>query len=269
MTQINKAWLFDVDGVLTDPPKKKITKPEIVTEIIRLLENEPVGFITGRTVDWLEGRVISVFLEKCKDREILKNLFVSAEKGGVWGTLDLDGEIKIEVDRSLVLPEEAKEEIEKIAEKFSDIVFYDVPKKTMSSIELIDGLPTESLAKIHPQMDALIEEVLRKYGLEEDYRISSNVLATDIENKSSGKDLGTQRFVDWLKSEQINPGQFVAFGDNKEDLKMGEYLLKKGFRVTYVFVGDPKLIKKEDYSFEVILPKSLYDAGTLEYLKSH
>ena len=43
------AWIFDVDGVITNPIEKRVTLSKIVDELIRRLKkNEPIGLNTGR-----------------------------------------------------------------------------------------------------------------------------------------------------------------------------------------------------------------------------
>lgn len=266
-----KAWLFDVDGVITNPQAKKIIRLEIVDEIIKILQKgSAVGLITGRSVDWLQERVLNKFLEQCPSCNIFENLFISGEKGGVWGALGMNGKVKAEIDRSLELPKKAQDEIRSLVrDKFSDIAFYDEPKKTMSSVELIDGLRIEKFKEIQPNLDSLIRNILKQHNLEKDFRVDSVLISSDIQNKRAGKDLGTQRFINWLRENNFTPAQFIAFGDNHSDLAMGEYLFNKGYKVTYVFVGKPDLITKDYYPFEVIYTLKLYDEGTLEYLASH
>lgn len=56
------AYLFDVDGVITDPVEKKITKPELVSILTSKLENgTPCSFISGRGIDWLRTHVMEEF----------------------------------------------------------------------------------------------------------------------------------------------------------------------------------------------------------------
>lgn len=48
--QVDTAYLFDVDGVLTDPVEKRVDREEIFSEIIsRLQSGQPVAFNTGRS----------------------------------------------------------------------------------------------------------------------------------------------------------------------------------------------------------------------------
>ena len=49
-----KAYIFDVDGVITSPYEKQVKENELLRIIAEKLKNsEPVAFNTGRTIQWV------------------------------------------------------------------------------------------------------------------------------------------------------------------------------------------------------------------------
>jgi hydroxymethylpyrimidine pyrophosphatase-like HAD family hydrolase len=54
-----KAWLFDVDGVLTNPQEKKIVESKIIEFLIKILSSgELIGLNTGRSLEFVEKEVL-------------------------------------------------------------------------------------------------------------------------------------------------------------------------------------------------------------------
>jgi hydroxymethylpyrimidine pyrophosphatase-like HAD family hydrolase len=53
------AYLFDVDGVLTDPQTPEVVKPEMIARLIYFLnQGIPMGFFSGRSMLWLRTHFI-------------------------------------------------------------------------------------------------------------------------------------------------------------------------------------------------------------------
>lgn len=258
------AWLFDVDGVITDPQAKQIVHPEIIGLITKkLLKEEPVGLITGRSVDWLEERILHHFEKEAQNH--LSHFFISAETGGVYGSYK-NNKLSISVDEKLKVPDAARKEIKDIANKyFPKIMFYDLPKKTMATIEVIDGVPIEEFKKLQPKLDKLIFKVFQKYNLKKKFKMDSVRLSTDVESIYAGKDLAAKRFLDWLNNKNIKPEKFYSFGDSNSDVAMAEELYKNKLNVTFVFVGEPNLLIGK-FPFKIVYPKSLFDKGVVEFL---
>ena len=81
-------WIFDVDGVITDPKTKEITNSKII-EIIkeRLSLGSKVAFNTGRSAEWLEHKVINplreIIISNVKNYLPLTNLVSICEMGNV------------------------------------------------------------------------------------------------------------------------------------------------------------------------------------------
>ncbi len=265
---IPRAWLFDVDGVITDPQEKQIIHPQIIDVIIgKLLQKEPVGLVTGRSIDWLEERVLHHFTKKAKGH--LSNFFISGEKGGAFGVYDDNNKLKIKIDKKLKVPDKVIQGIKKIIkENFSNIMFYDEPKKTMASVEVIDGKPLADFKRLQPKLDALILDILKRSKLEKTFRVDSVRISTDIEHVSAGKNLGARRFLDWLNDKNVRVSKFYAFGDSRSDVAMAQELHDDGQDVTFIFVGGKEFLKGK-FPFQVIFPRSLFAQGAVEFLSQN
>ena len=63
------AWLFDVDGVLTDPERKIVAESALFDELIRrLTHGEPVGLNTGRSAEFIVAAVLDPLERHAPDR---------------------------------------------------------------------------------------------------------------------------------------------------------------------------------------------------------
>ena len=102
---IDTAWIFDIDGVVTNPSEKKVSEPQILVHIANKLKaGEPVAFNTGRSSSWLIERVISPLLELIEDKNILQNFIAVSEKGGCWVTFDKGGTMQEHKADSISVP---------------------------------------------------------------------------------------------------------------------------------------------------------------------
>src|SRR5437773_8363566 len=142
------AYLFDIDGVLTDPVEKRVTEENLYSEIIkRLQRKDKICFNTGRSTAWITKRVVIPLLKQVSDKNIFGNFFVIGEKGGTWITFDKDGNMIHGRKESFFLSPEFANKIKTLVEKeYSDSMFFDTTKETMISIEMHDGF---ALAEFH------------------------------------------------------------------------------------------------------------------------
>lgn len=162
-----KAYLFDVDGVLTDPQEKQVTELDLFTQIIlRLQRGESVGLNTGRSIEWLVERIITPLLEKLQDKLLLQHFIAVGEKGATWTTFDKEGNMHYGKMEELTIAHDVVEEVKVLVEqKYADSMFFDATKETMLSIEMHDGF---DLDMFHQRQKALVEDLkrlLKKYKL--------------------------------------------------------------------------------------------------------
>ena len=261
------AYLFDVDGVLSDPKEKRVTQEELFDELIYLLMfGDVVCLNTGRSLVWMEERVIDPVLEKIGDKKHLERFIAIGEKGGAWMTFDSEGKKYHEIDRTISVPQELQQEVRTLIEnQYKDSMFFDATKETMLSIEMNDGFDIPKFHEAQQKLNEDIKKILEQRKLTDQYKIDPTVIATDIENNHVGKAFGADRFLSFLESKQLSPEFFTAFGDSKSDFEMADELQNRGKQVSFVFVGDKAKLGdiQKPYAIEYV---EGFTQGTLVYL---
>lgn len=263
------AYLFDVDGVLSDPKVKQVTEPELFDHLIKRLEaGSPVCLNTGRSLSFMEKEVIDPLINKIGDRSILKNFIAIGEKGGVWMTFSDDAEKTHEIDNTITVPKILQQEVkELVTNSFLESMFYDDSKETMISVEMHDNFDIEKFHAGQKELDKQLQSLLEKHNLSDDYVLEPSIIATDIQNNHVGKALGADRFIKFLQTMQLKPDQYFAFGDSKSDIEMSDELDKRGEKVEFVFVGDKEKMKGVERSYPIEFVSG-FTKGTLEYLNN-
>ncbi len=262
-------FIFDVDGVLTNPAKKRITKPQIIDFIKgRLRTGNLIALNTGRSLSWTANRIINRFFEKTDDKKILKNFFVIGEKGGTWLTFDKNGNMKQFKDESISVPKFLQNQVRAlITAKYSNLMFFDDSKLTMISIEMAEGVSIDQYNKAQGKLEQELKNLLSETNLDQTLKIELSIIAIDIENRYVGKDFAVKRMLLCLKEKGLSPKKYVAFGDSVSDISMAEELHKANLSFEFVFVGDRKLIAGKRLPFPTTLTDKLFDEGTAEYLE--
>ncbi len=247
------AWLFDVDGVLTDPEQKRIIIPEIVDELIRRLKKgEPVGLNTGRSLEFIIREVLTPTENKIDDKSLLRNIFALGENGCMRIIYDHDGKRIKNIDRQFTIPLDLKKIVKNlISESFDNLVFFDEEKRTMITVELNKDRTVEEFQIAKKELVDLFEDTLVQMNLNREWVVDTSRIAIDIHHKNIDKGFGARKFIELLDKSKISPLEFTEFGDSQSDYKMDEELRSMGKKTTFVFVGDK------------------CDKGTLEYLQSH
>lgn len=250
--QVDTAYLFDVDGVLTDPVEKRVDREEIFSEIISRLQNgQPIAFNTGRSTKWVFENVITPMLDRVEYKSIFQNAIVIGEKGGSWAIFDENGDAQHHIVAGLGVSDELQHQIDElVTEKYAHIMGNLDPKQTMSSIEMLDGANLEDFHAAQKQLVDDLNRLLATSGISGKLRVDATTIATDVENPHVGKALGTERFIEFLRLRDIKPTRFIAFGDSPSDLAMADELARRGRQVEMVYVGDASKIRdaKKPYS---------------------
>lgn len=267
---VPRAFLFDVDGVLTDPAAKKITKESLPMAIAdRINRGEIVSLNTGRSLSWLiEHDVIGSIERAVEDKGKLSDFIAIGEKGGTWLTWE-DGEWKTNIDESIRVPESLAVGARNLIEsEFSDSMFYDASKLTMISTEMIDGYSVPEFSKRQLELIPRLREIIAEPDYKTlDLQVDPTTIATDIQNRQVGKHLGARRIADWLKDKGIKPEHFITVGDSQSDTEMAEEL-QDDYSCEFVFVGDPAKLNKDKLHCPVLITDKKYEEGTLEFLES-
>ena len=261
-----KAWIFDVDGVITNLATRKVEHPQIVQKIVEKLEaGEPVGIITGRALPWLSERVLSLIEKQTKNPSVLNNLCIEAEFGGISVIYD-HGQKNEAIETNLSISLEILSQLEKLVKKdFSDGMFVDSGKRTHFTAEMKESVGSDLFKQKQKELVEKLKKIIDEHGLSEIVEIHEDAIATNVKNKKLNKHLATQKLLTWLTGRNLNPEIFYVFGDSTSDLQIGEELNKQNKKVEFIYTGTDDL---GDQPFEIIKTKEKFDEGTLEYLSN-
>lgn len=278
---VDEAYIFDVDGVLTVPDSREFNR-EVMEDIAkRLTKDEPVILNTGRSISWVQQRIIArlYHAHNIKDPSVLQNLFVVGEKGGTWLTFDEKGLMHEHKDDSISVPQDLQDAAKRIVdEQFPKTMFFDDTKRTMISTEMkevddkrFEGqISLEDFQRDQAKLVEIFKELLKSKGLDSVLEIDPSTIATDIQNKFVGKDFAIRKALAWLSARGFLPKKFVAFGDSKSDVAMAKELYENGQNVEFVFVGndsDREIIQSANYPFPIHFTDNKFTHGTEEFLK--
>ena len=262
---VEKGYLLDVDGVITDPVEKRVTNMMIIDELAsKLVAGEPVGLNTGRSIQWIQTHILPLLTEKLEDKQVLQNLIIIGEKGGAWATFSNDGTMH-HAQSKIKLASDLEQQVkELVARDYEDCMFIGDPKGTMISVEMRDNY---DLAVFQQRQ----QDFARKAGVlpavigATEWRIDKTSIATDFESIHSGKALGADRFIEFLKARDIVVGQIEAYGDSASDLAMADELARRGQGVHFVHVGTTQLQTAKNYKITNV---GNYTEGTARVLSS-
>jgi hypothetical protein len=266
---IKSAWIFDVDGVITNPQEKRITEPEILDQLVKRLEmEEPVALISGRAHKWITERIADNIEKRIGDNSLLDNLFISEEFGGSYSVFK-KGIKKDYLNNNLSIMPEISIEVKKIVENgYSDSMFVDPDKQTMLTIEMKDNFEIEKFRALQNELVLEIQKVVDQYDTKHELEINNDTIATNIKNKNSNKKYAVRQFLDILRTKKIKPQMFIVFGDSfGSDVQMPEEINSQNYPVKFMYMG-PEKIDSSKYPFPTTQTKNKFDKGTLEILKT-
>lgn len=254
--------IFDIDGVLTDPVSKQ-GDPAIFQCLTKKLESGAlIAFNTGRSSEWVQKTI----LPHLQTRH-LSNLFCVCEMGYVTLGFDEKQRVIEKVFEENSVPKELAGTIRDIiASSYHDSMFVDETKKVILTIEMKDGFSQKVYEELQSRLSGEIRIILKNYHPGIHIRPSSTTIAIDIKPIESGKALGIQRVVEWLKFSAIDPKDlhFTTLGDSTSDTEMNGWLNQNGYTNNFVYVGQDKL---GQFEFHIDQTRDKFTKGTLEYLK--
>lgn len=264
----NHAWLFDVDGVITNLQTEE-SNPELLLEIIRRLNNkEPVVLISGRSVEWLKEKVINRLFSLIKNPIDKQILYISGEFGGSYMKYK-EGKFTSFIDDTIKIPSAlVKTVTEFIKSEFSGVVFVDTTKRTMISVEKNQSVTVDQFKKRRVVIDQQLEEIINALNLQHNFVINSDQIATNIIDSRASKHYSIEQLLKWFKEDEIQPEIFVIFGDSPNDLEMGLELQNAHQSFKFVFVGPKEELTGINLPFPIIFTNNHFEEGTLEYFKN-
>jgi trehalose-phosphatase len=260
------AWVFDIDGVITNPSEKEIKETEILTEIIkRLQKKEPVALVSGRAYSWIDRVVLQSLTNQIEDKALLDNLFVSAEFGGI--TIKYaNGDRTKNIHHEEQLPQELTKKAKDLIQKhYKDIAFVDEEKEVQFTVEMKRGITVEKFKPSQIEFSEKFREFTSEYDTNNDLEVHEDRIATNIKNKKLNKHFAIKGLLKWLEENKIGPKHFEVFGDSLSDFEMGRELSNSGYDVRFIFVGNDEIGEE---NFEIIRQGNV-DKGTAQYLATH
>jgi len=258
MQRTRSVYIFDLDGVVTNPRDSKVDK-EVVISMSRLLMNEYLLAInTGRSFQWVEENILGQLVAGVSD-EKRDNLIIICEKGGE--TVKWQGGRWAMQSSQFALPPVLYQKTKDIFDSLSGrlpTMFWDATKRTMATIEKD---PQSDLAGFHAEQRILVDALQSGLaGME--VRIDATTIAIDIESPSAGKHAGAELIYRWC---QEAAGEYFCFGDSVSDYEMARYFADQGAKVSFVYVGEPTddILCHKDVTF--IASSARFAAGVREY----
>lgn len=258
-------YIFDIDGVLTNPDTK-VPNSHILHFIAEELNKGwHVAIATGRSSTWVQQH-ITPLVSKDLQGALLDNLFVSCEKGAV--TITFSGNVpNTDIDAQFHIPHPIQDIIQQ-AISGMDGIFFDPDKRTMLSVEIVGGEDKEKVA-IEKGMLEKLENFVADHILPEfpDVHMEKTEISMDLQSKYIDKRIAAEKLFNFLRNKNIKPNSFVAFGDSPSDASIAEKIVEEEGKVTFVYVGKKPLVR--EYGFPVISPGNgtYYDEAVLQILQ--
>lgn len=271
---VGSSYLFDVDGVLTDIEERRVTREEMFDELIRRLEVSPIGFNTGRSLEWVVANVLDPLKTHIqtnnKNPKMLANLFIAAESGGVWATIDKKGNVDKHIDEELNLPQDLADEARQLLmNKYAHAVSFLDPKTTMLSPEKNVGYDQHLFDEEKLQIKTDLEALVNAHGLSDRFKVDATTIAIDLRSVNSGKNVGARKFLEWLSQKKISVKTFYTFGDTESDIEMAEEMEKEGQNVQHEHFGNkltPEQVGRHPGTI-IAEPTRRFSDAVLQYLR--
>ena len=242
--------LLDVDGPIASPDTRTIATPSIITDLITLAgANVPIGFITGRSAQFIGEQVVAPLLTAGLPHEM--RMYGVCEKGAVWFPITDTGMGEVVVDDSVALPASVVSRIrELVATDYADTMFFDETKLAMISVEQRTDVDRAAYLVAQASFEDAAYAILIEHGLgvrfgnrvspdvegAVPFRIDTTIISTDIESVDLDKDHAAERAVAFFAQGGPLPRVWRSVGDSRSDYKMADHLYAAGFDVAHVDV---------------------------------
>lgn len=242
--------LLDVDGPIASPDTRTIATPSIITDLITLAgANVPIGFITGRSAQFISEQVVDPLVAAGLPREM--RMYGVCEKGAVWFPITHTGMGDVVVDDSVALPAAVVGRIrELVATDYADTMFFDETKLAMISVEQRTDVDRAAYHAAQASFEDAAYAILIEHGLgvrfgdrvspdpagAVPFRIDTTIISTDIESVGLDKDHAAQRALVFFAAGGPLPRVWRSVGDSRSDYLMADHLHAAGYDVAHVDV---------------------------------
>ena len=242
--------LLDVDGPIASPDTRTIATPSIITDLITLAgANVPIGFITGRSAQFISEQVVTPLVTAGLPHEM--RMYGVCEKGAVWFPITGAGMGDVVVDDSVALPAVVTGRIrDLVASDYADTMFFDETKLAMVSVEQRTDVDRDAYHLAQAAFEAAAYAIMVEHGLgvrfgdrvspdatgAVPFRIDTTIISTDIESVDLDKDHAAERALAFFAEGGTLPRVWRSVGDSRSDYKMADHLFAAGFDVAHVDV---------------------------------
>jgi len=242
--------LLDVDGPIASPDTRTIATPSIITDLITLAgANVPIGFITGRSAQFISEQVVTPLVTAGLPHEM--RMYGVCEKGAVWFPITDAGMGDVVVDDSVALPAVVTGRIrDLVASDYADTMFFDETKLAMVSVEQRTDVDRDAYHLAQAAFEAAAYAIMVEQGLgvrfgdrvspdatgAVPFRIDTTIISTDIESVDLDKDHAAERALAFFAEGGTLPRVWRSVGDSRSDYKMADHLFAAGFDVAHVDV---------------------------------
>lgn len=262
-------FIFDIDGVITEPVTGKVSE-KVIEVIVEMLEKgEPVAFNTGRGLQWVLRDILPTVECRISSRSILNKLCIVYEKGAFLIGFNDNGQLEepLIAPGIISIPDNLRTDIQElVASKYAATMFPGEEKRAICSPQMLPETNFTSYKVAQKQLVTDLQHILQYHGLEVGFRVDPTRIATDVEDVHLGKALGSLRVLEWLGQRHIYPNSFITLGDSKSDADMAEALHGQGFSIEFVFVGGVEQLEGLSFPFPVTYTHAFCEKGTIEYL---
>ena len=242
--------LLDVDGPIASPDTRTIATPSIITDLITLAgANVPIGFITGRSAQFISEQVVTPLVTAGLPHEM--RMYGVCEKGAVWFPITDAGMGDVVVDDSVALPAVVTGRIrDLVASDYADTMFFDETKLAMVSVEQRTDVDRDAYHLAQAAFEAAAYAIMVEHGLgvrfgdrvspdatgAVPFRIDTTIISTNIESVDLDKDHAAERALAFFAEGGTLPRVWRSVGDSRSDYKMADHLFAAGFDVAHVDV---------------------------------
>jgi hypothetical protein len=257
--------LLDVDGPIASPDTRSISRPSIISDLILLAGgNVPIGFITGRSAEFIREEVVAPLVAAGLPAQM--RMYGVCEKGAVWFPITAAGMGEVVVDASVALPDVVAGRIrDLVASDFAHTMFFDETKLAMVSVEQRTDVDRAAYHLAQAAFEEAAFAILIEHGLgvrfgdrvspDTDgavpFRIDTTIISTDIESVDLDKDHAAERALAFFAEGGELPRVWRSVGDSRSDYLMADHLHAAGYDVAHVDVRPADGILERPYRIVV------------------
>jgi hypothetical protein len=240
------GFLLDVDGPIASPRTRRVPDAILTALVALARRGDPVVFNTGRSAEFVARQLAEPLRRTGLPADA--RFHAVCEKGAVrfsfadlpGGDLpDISGRAGVPdwlvVDDGMRLPADLESRLARLVkDEFGATMFYDDTKLAMFSAEMNVGESLERYHRDQARFDDQARRLLAADAAGDGFQLDPTIISSDVEHRSSGKDLGASRSWDLISADGELPVRWFTCGDSRTDYAMADWLHGHGAEVTHV-----------------------------------